>query len=62
MSRIRIASPDDAPAVQAIYAPIVEQTAISFELEPPTVDEIRRRITYTLETFPWLCTWTKPAR
>ena len=54
MSRIRIAHPDDAPAVQAIYAPIVEQTAISFELEPPTVDEIRRRMVYTLETFPWL--------
>ena len=54
MSRIRIAHPDDAAAVHAIYAPVVEQTAISFELDVPPVDEIRRRITYTLATFPWL--------
>ena len=54
MSRIRIAHPDDAAAVHAIYAPVVEQTAISFELDVPLVDEIRRRITYTLAIFPWL--------
>ena len=54
MSRIRIAHPDDAAAVHAIYAPVVEQTAISFELDVPPVDEIRRRITYPLATFPWL--------
>ena len=27
---IRLATPDDAPGVQAIYAPIVWETAISF--------------------------------
>lgn len=54
MASIRIAHPDDAAALQAIYAPIVAQTVISFELEPPPVDELRRRITYTLETLPWL--------
>lgn len=54
MAPIRIAHPDDAAAVQAIYAPIVEQTVISFELDPPSVAEMRRRITYTLETLPWL--------
>ena len=54
MSRIRIAHPDDAAAVHAIYAPVVEQTAISFELDVPGVDEIRRRITYTLATLPCL--------
>lgn len=51
---VRIASPEDAAAIAAIYAPIVEQTAISFELEPPSVDEMRRRIDTTLEVFPWL--------
>lgn len=52
--RIRVAQPDDAPAIQAIYAPIVADTIISFELEPPSVDEIRRRIGYTLQSLPWL--------
>jgi L-amino acid N-acyltransferase YncA len=51
---IRFATADDAVAVQAIYAPIVVQTAISFELEPPTVDEMRQRIATTLALFPWL--------
>ena len=51
--RIRTARPDDAEAMQAIYAPIVAGTVISFELEPPSVDEMRRRIGYTLPTLPW---------
>lgn len=51
---LRIASPDDAEAIAAIYAPIVEDTIISFELEPPSVAEMRRRIDSTLDTFPWL--------
>jgi L-amino acid N-acyltransferase YncA len=51
---IRTATPDDAEAIHAIYAPIVRTTVISFELEPPTADEMRNRITTTLERFPWL--------
>lgn len=51
---IRIATPDDAAAVQAIYAPVVLDTAISFETEVPTVDEMRRRIGSTLVQYPWL--------
>lgn len=45
---------DDAAAVRAIYAPIVESTPISFELEPPSVDEVRARIAKTLPERPWL--------
>lgn len=41
---IRPATAGDAPGVLAIYAPIVETTAISFEEEPPSPDEMRRRI------------------
>jgi phosphinothricin acetyltransferase len=37
---IRLATPADALAVQAIYAPIVRDTAISFELEVPGVREM----------------------
>lgn len=51
---IRVATPDDAAAVQAIYAPVVRDTVISFELEPPSVDEMRGRIERTLESLPWL--------
>ncbi len=51
---VRIAAPDDAESVLRIYAPIVEGTVVSFELEVPTVDEMRRRIATTLERFPWL--------
>lgn len=32
MGKIRIATPADAPAIQAIYAPMVSDTVISFEL------------------------------
>jgi L-amino acid N-acyltransferase YncA len=51
---IRLATPAEAPGVQAIYAPVVRETAISFELEPPTVEEIRQRIVKILERWLWL--------
>lgn len=51
---IRMATPEDAAAVLAIYAPLVQDTAISFETEPPTVDEMRARIQATLRQYPWL--------
>src|SRR5687767_5749164 len=41
---IRPAGPEDAAAVLAIYAPIVRETAISFEDEPPSGAEMARRI------------------
>jgi phosphinothricin acetyltransferase len=41
---IRRATAADAAAVQAIYAPVVEHTAISFEDVPPTIAEMARRI------------------
>ena len=52
--QIRAATPADAEAIAAIYAPIVASTAISFELEPPSVDEMRARILSTTERLPWL--------
>ena len=51
---IRTARADDAREIQAIYAPYVRDTAISFELEPPSVEEMARRIEATLAAFPWL--------
>jgi L-amino acid N-acyltransferase YncA len=51
---IRLAIPEDAPGVQAIYAPVVRDTAISFELEPPSVEDMRQRIGAVVERLPWL--------
>jgi L-amino acid N-acyltransferase YncA len=51
---IRLATRDDAGQIQAIYAPFCRHTAVSFEVEPPSVDEMRRRIVKTLTLFPWL--------
>src|SRR5689334_3771882 len=51
---IRVASEQDAPAVAAIYAPIVRDTTISFEIEPPAPEEMAQRIAKTLQTYPWL--------
>jgi phosphinothricin acetyltransferase len=51
---IRTAQSRDAEGITAIYAPIVAQTIISFELEPPSVIEMRERILRTLVTLPWL--------
>ena len=44
----------DAEALLAIYAPYVEQTAITFEYDVPTVDEFRRRIEEVSKRYPWL--------
>lgn len=51
---IRIATPEDAAEILKIYAPYVEDTAISFEYEVPSVDEFRDRIERTLERYPYI--------
>jgi len=52
--QIRVATADDAEQLLAIYSPYVEQTAISFEYVPPTIEEFRERINNTLENYPYL--------
>ena len=42
------------PALLAIYAPYVRETAITFEYEVPSTEEFTRRITHTLEKYPYL--------
>lgn len=51
---IRMAELSDAPAICAIYAPIVRDTVISFELEPPDTGEMRARMKATMVQAPWL--------
>ena len=51
---IRPVRGQDAPALAAIYAPYVEQTAISFEEIPPDALEFERRIDKSLARWQWL--------
>ncbi len=53
-SEIRLACLTDAAAMQAIYAPFVLATPTSFEMTPPTVDDMAQRITKIQHQFPWL--------
>ncbi|HEV8395475.1 MAG TPA: arsinothricin resistance N-acetyltransferase ArsN1 family B [Vicinamibacterales bacterium] len=52
--RIRLADASDAEAMAAIYRPVVESTAISFETVAPDRDEMARRLADTLVSHPWL--------
>ena len=52
---MRAATADDVPAMQAIYAHHVLHGLASFEEQPPTVDEMRRRFfEVTASQLPWL--------
>jgi phosphinothricin acetyltransferase len=51
--RIRLATPEDAEQVRAVYAPYCH-TPISFEAEPPGVEEMRGRLAKVLALYPWL--------
>jgi L-amino acid N-acyltransferase YncA len=51
--QIRLASVADATDIHRIYAPIVSETAISFEEAPPTIAEIEKRIALTLPNYPY---------
>ena len=51
---IRFAKPSDARSLLDIYAPYVENTAITFEYEVPTIEDFANRIEKTLEKYPYL--------
>lgn len=52
--KIRLATPDDAEALLGIYSYYVENTPITYELVPPTVEDFRNRITKVLKAYPYL--------
>ncbi len=54
MTPIRAATPADGEACAAIYRPYVIDTVITFEYEPPTAEEMARRIATTQEQHAWL--------
>ena len=52
--KIEKVSTADAEELLAIYAPYVEETAISFEYEVPSVDEFRNRIEQISAKYPYI--------
>lgn len=50
----RLALASDARRCLAIYAPLVRETPVSFELEPPSEPAMAARITEVLAFAPWL--------
>lgn len=53
-SKIRLATAADAAALLSIYKYYVEETAITFEYEVPTVEEFARRIEEISAFYPYL--------
>ena len=51
---IRVATLSDALVLLDIYAPYVRDTAISFELEVPTLEDFEGRIQAVLQRYPYL--------
>lgn len=52
---LRPSTPDDLPAIQAIYAQAVENGTGTFETEAPTIEEMARRRDEVLSRgLPWL--------
>ena len=51
---IRLAEERDIPAMLAVYAPYVEETAVSFEYAVPSPEEFRSRLFRVLECYPWI--------
>lgn len=45
---------EDAKELLAIYAPYVEETAITFEYEVPSLDDFRERMREIMRFYPYL--------
>lgn len=50
---IRPAKKEDAAELLTIYTPYVKQTAITFEYEVPSIQEFAKRITDTVQKYPY---------
>lgn len=51
---IRVADVNDVSALLDIYRYYVEQTAITYDYELPTVEEFTEKMVHTLKTYPYL--------
>ena len=59
---IRLAVPEDAASIAALYAPYVTDSIVSFENFPPDAEEMRRRIESGGDHYPWLTAWDGDGR
>ncbi len=55
MPLLRLALPSDAPQLAEIYSPAVAQTAISFEVTPPSATVMEQRVASYGSYAPWVC-------
>ena len=55
---IRMAHVGDAASIAAIYAPFVRDTSVSFEMVPPSADEMADRMRKTFAIAPYLVSET----
>lgn len=51
---IRPAQVSDAPALLSIYEPAVRESIATFEIEPPSLEEMERRVASVTARYPWL--------
>ena len=54
MIAIRAATPEDAGAIAAIYAPHVLSGTVSFEIDPPDARAMRTRMAASDGLYPWV--------
>jgi L-amino acid N-acyltransferase YncA len=54
VTAVRDAVPEDGAACAAVYRPYVTDTVITFEYEPPTAEEMARRIATARERHAWV--------
>jgi len=54
MIEIRVANLADAEEIARIYRPYVSDSVISFELEPPSAEDLAERMAAAGDSYPWL--------
>ena len=54
MPSIRLAKPTDSRSILDIYAPYIENTSLTFEIEVPSAEAFAKRIETYLLNSPWL--------
>lgn len=57
--KIRVAKPEDAQALLNIYSYYVNNTAITYDYNTPTLIEFKSKITQILENYPYLVAESK---
>lgn len=51
---LRLAKPEDAQGISEVYVPYVETSAVTFELVPPSVEDLQERIAGIMKSYPYI--------